>query len=566
MGSAFWYLMRHSSRNRLIRQLDRLKEPRYAISLIVGLAYLWFFLFQQRRPTSVSPRALFSTLVPLIGSVALFLAVVRWWLFGGSQAALNFTPAEIQFLFPAPLSRASLIRWKLLRSQIRILLNTIVWIMLTRRSRPPIPMPLYLLSLWAMFSTLSMHRLGATLVRAGLGTHWKISLRRQLVPLVLAALAAVGLLSAVFPHWAALRASCCGEAFIPLLEQMLSEPMARAVLYPFHLLLAAVAAGTVSQWLVAFPPVLIMLAVHFVWVTRSQAVFEEAALRASVETARRTARLRGDKQARIPHTAGRTWIRLQSRGWPGTAIIWKNLIAISRGSLTRGGLIAIGVIVAVMAMMAGSARESSLAVLVGTAALALAGMLAFLGPTWIRNDLRQDLPLLSLLRSYPLRGRTIVAAEIAASSLTLSIMQAFLLVLALLGFHGSPEAAEWPSVWLLILPGPLALVLLNSIGMAVQNAGALLFPAWVRFDQVRSGGFETMGQNILSSLFTLLLTILSLALPIGAGWLTWWSLGGVSAVSAIAPAVLVTVLMMGLEIYGLLHWLGLVFERTETIL
>ena len=30
------------------------------------------------------------------------LSVQRWWLFGNDRSALAFTPAEIQFLFPAP--------------------------------------------------------------------------------------------------------------------------------------------------------------------------------------------------------------------------------------------------------------------------------------------------------------------------------------------------------------------------------------------------------------------------------------------------------------------------------
>jgi hypothetical protein len=565
MIDAFWYLMRRSLRNRLIRQMDRLREPRYAISLLVGVAYIWFFLFSQRRPTSVNPGTVFATLVPLLGSLFLFIAVARWWLFGGNQAALTFTPAEIQFLFPAPLSRAALIRWKLLRSQLRILLNTIVWIVITRRTRPPLPMPLYLLALWSMFSTLSMHRLGATLVRAGLGRHWRTGFKRQAIPLMLVAGAAVGLLVTILPHWAELQARCCDQSFVVLLGQVFNEPVARAVLYPFHLMLAAVAAPTTSAWLAAFPPLLGLLAIHFVWVTRSQAAFEEAALQASADAARRSARLRGEKPAHSPRAAGRTLVRLPPLGWRGTAVIWKNLIAISRGSVTKGGLIAIGVLVAVMASMGSEQHQSSLAVLVGTAALVMTAMLAFLGPTWIRNDLRQDMPFLSVLRTFPLRGRTIVAAEIAGSALTLSILQVGLLIIAALGFRGSPEAARLPfSGWFLLL-APIGLLLLNTIGMAVQNAGALLFPAWIRFDQVRAGGFETMGQNIVSSLFTLFLTVISVGIPLGAGWFTWWVSGGSTSVIAIVSAVAVAVMVIVAEVITLLRWLGDVFERTESL-
>lgn len=566
MFSAFWYLMRHSARNRLIRQVNRMKEPRYAISLVVGLTYLWFFLFHQQRPAPASAGTIFARLVPLIGSIGLFLAVARWWLFGGAPGALTFTPSEIQFLFPAPVSRQSLIRWKLLRSQLRILINTLVWIVLTRRSRPPIPVGLYVLSLWTMFSTLSMHRLGATLVRSGIGTHWKTGLRRQVIPILLVGGAAVGLVLTIFPHWLVLRQRCCGLDFWSQLDQVFHEPVARVVLAPFRLLLAAVAASTIMEWVHTILPALGLLALHFIWVTRSQAVFEEAALQASAEAASRMTRRKERKPgAPTARLAGRSWIRLAPQGWPGIAIIWKNLIAITRGSISRGMLIVVAVGVAMAAMMSGTEQRAGVGELIGTAALAMAAFLVFLGPMWIRNDLRQDLAHLGVLRSYPLRGRTIVVAEVAGSALTLTALQYFLVLLGLLGLRGSPQLGRIPSFPLLVAAAPIALALLNTIGMMVQNAGALLFPAWVRFDTVRPGGFETMGQNILSSMFTVILTLLSLGVPFLAGFGVWWGLGKTMGAGAWIAAGVVAGSVILLEVFGLLSWLGRVFERTESI-
>ncbi|MEO8201688.1 MAG: putative ABC exporter domain-containing protein [Gemmatimonadota bacterium] len=566
MVSAFWYLLRHSARNRLIRQMNRMKEPRYAISLLVGLTYLWFFLFHQQRPAPASANTNFTRLVPLLGSIGLFLAVARWWLFGGNQAALTFTPGEIQFLFPAPISRHSLIRWKLLRSQLRILLNTLVWIVLTRRSRPPIPLPLYVMSLWVMFSTLSMHRLGATLVRAGISSHWKTGLRRQVLPILLVGGAALGLVLTVFPHWLALRQGCCGLSFWSLLDQVFQEPAARVILYPFRLLLAAVAAATVTQWLQSMVPALVLLALHFLWVTRSQAVFEEAALRASAEAASRMARRTGEKGAAPSgRRAGRLWIRLAPTGWPGMAIIWKNLIAITRGSLSRGIIVVVAVGVAMAAVMSGNEHRAGIGELIGTAALGMAAVLAFLGPIWIRNDLRGDMPYLSLLRSYPLRGRSLVAAEVAGSAITLTALQCFLMVVGLLGLRGTPQVAQLPPLSVIIVITPIGLALLNTIGMTVQNAGVLLFPAWVRFDAVRPGGFETMGQNILSSIFTILLTAISLALPVLTGFGAWWLLNEPLGRWAWLPAAGSGGIVILLEAFGLLTWLGRVFDRTESI-
>jgi hypothetical protein len=114
-------------------------------------------------------------------------------------------------------SRAALIRWKLLRSQILILINTLLWIFITRRARPPLPFPIYLVSLWVLFTTLSLHRLGAALTRAGIRTHWKTGLRRQWVVIAIAVAAVVALVVPLVSQWPALMDRCCGLEFWTLL-------------------------------------------------------------------------------------------------------------------------------------------------------------------------------------------------------------------------------------------------------------------------------------------------------------------------------------------------------------
>jgi hypothetical protein len=56
----------------------------------------------------------------------LLLSAARWWLFGADRGTLAFAPAEVQFLFPAPVSRRALVHAKLVRTQLAILLNTLI--------------------------------------------------------------------------------------------------------------------------------------------------------------------------------------------------------------------------------------------------------------------------------------------------------------------------------------------------------------------------------------------------------------------------------------------------------
>ena len=563
MGSAFWFLMVRSARNRIISQLNRLKEPRYAIALLVGVGYLWFFLFSPRATPPGTSTTPFVTVIPLIGAIGLFIAVARWWAMGGDRRALSFTPAEIQFLFPAPIERKALIQWKLLRWQILIVVNALIWMVIARRTQPPIPVPLYVVSMWVLFSTLSMHRLGSALTKAGVATHWRTGLRYQAIPIALVIGATASLYIAISGRWAGLTDLCCGRAFWPYLEETLRQPGAAVVLLPFRLLMAPVGAMTVGAWATAMVPALGLLVVHYVWVMRAQVAFEEAAVRASAETVERLARFKGDRKG-VPRKAGRT-LPLAPSGWPGTAIIWKNIIAITRGAFSRSFVIVLMALVAAFAAVMGSEDRAPTAVALGTTALAMAAILSFLGPVWIRNDLRSDMNYLSLLRSYPLSGRTIVVAEIIGSTLTLTVIQ---LILALVGYLGVSTRIDWSrygSVELILLLAIPSALILNGIGMTIQNAAALLFPTWMRFDRVRPGGFETLGQNILSSLFTLFLSALAVAGPALTGSFLWSSLVPRLGPWAIVP-VLVGVTMVGIvELRLLIRWLGRVFERTESI-
>jgi hypothetical protein len=295
----------------------------------------------------------------------------------------------------------------------------------------------------------------------------------------------------------------------------------------------------------------------------SQVAFEEAAIHASAETVDRLARRRGQKKS-TPKKAGRT-LPLKPTGWPGTAIVWKNTIAITRGSFVRSMVIGLAVLGAVLAATLGSDYGSATAAAVGSSSLALAAILSFLGPTWIRNDLRGDMNYLSLLRSYPLSGRTIVAAEILGSTLALTGLQVILAVVAYVGLTSSVQWNRYGSPELILLTAVPCALIVNGIGMTIQNAAALLFPSWVRFEHTRPGGFETLGQNILSSLFTVFLSVLALAGPALTGWLLWTGLVERLGGWTFLPVVAGVILVGGIELRVLLAWLGRVFERTESI-
>ncbi len=54
MREALAYLIGQTLRNRLARQLGRVRSPRYAIAMLVGVAYFWFAFLRPYSSSSTS--------------------------------------------------------------------------------------------------------------------------------------------------------------------------------------------------------------------------------------------------------------------------------------------------------------------------------------------------------------------------------------------------------------------------------------------------------------------------------------------------------------------------------
>ena len=157
---ALVYLVWTSGKNRFRSLLRRARMPRYAIALAVGVLYIWGFLIRPTTSPGVSSIFLGPTTETIITLLAV-LTLMGSWVFGSDTTALAFTEAEVSMLFPAPLSRQALIRYKLFRAQIVVLLNALIWVFVLRKGGGPLPSFYRAISLWILFSTLSLHRLGA---------------------------------------------------------------------------------------------------------------------------------------------------------------------------------------------------------------------------------------------------------------------------------------------------------------------------------------------------------------------------------------------------------------------
>lgn len=561
---AFAYLTWHTLKNRTFTRIRRAKNPRYALSAVIGAAYLWFFLV--RNPSQM-PRELgtiFSDAFVVIATIGLVLFASSWWLFGGDKTTLAFSLAETAFLFPAPLSRRAIIGYKLFRAQLTILLNALIFIFLLRRGIGFLPPGYRAISLWVLFTTLNFHRIGAALVRVSWIEHQRHALRRNALPTLVLVTMLIGVGIAGVDGWAMVKRVASDKGILDAIgaaRAMIEQPPASIVLWPAHALVAPVFAIARHEWATAIPAALLVLALHVWWVVRMDAAFEESAIAASSERVRRIDAWRSRRlSAPRAENISRQGLRLPTWGHPAVAIVWKNILCLRRTMQVRTFVAPIiGASVWGWAIGAGKGRFAGIAI----GALSLAVLLTFFGPMMVRNDLRQDMQNLSALKVLPLRGRTIVFAEVMSSSIPVAVAQYAILFVAAIAAELMPDPIPIGVVVTVLAAALPALLAFASAMVAVMNGAPVLFPGWVRLGAVVGGGMENLGQGVLSMFIILILVALLMVLPAGLVLASIFLLKPIGLVAAVLAAIVAGSATLGAETYGVFSMLGRTLERTE---
>jgi hypothetical protein len=479
---------------------------------------------------------------------------------------LAFTPAEVTFLFAGPVSRRGLIQFKLLHSQLLILFNALLWTLILSRERFGVSPWLRAISIWVLLTTLSFHRLGASFVRTSLSEHGRLAVRHRIVSLVALTTVLVALVWSILDALPEVAAAGAGgpRSFLSAAAEASQRPLPTALTYPFRVMVRPLAAHSVSQWLAALWPALVLMVLHYVWVVRADTAFEEAAVEASLRRAKALSERRAGSigRSRLPRTTAPLF-RLAPVGWPAGAILWKNLVAVTRTRRVRNAgltLALAGAVVGALSFQPGG----TLSEIAGWLTLSWAALTILTGSQYVRNDLRGDLLKLDLLRSYPLRGWSVVIAEAGASTLMLTAVQFSLLGLAYLAFLGNetmvPDLEERT---LLLVAAIVFLPGINLLGMLIQNGAALLYPAWVRLGSGRPGGVEALGQNLLMTIAFVALLAMALVVPAAISGGSFLLLRPALDGWAALPATALALGAMAFEAALMVDWLGRIFERTD---
>lgn len=578
MIKALLYLRAHSLLNLLKVRARRLRQPKYLFGLFAGIAYFWFFFFRNwtagpagGRGAGIDPLQFVFAAFAVLGLIRIGSA----WLAPTPKPSLDFSEAEIAFLFPAPATRRQLVHFKLLGTQITILLSSLILTVITRRGA-------FLggnafthaVGWWIVLSLAQLHTLGAAFTVARLVEGGMSRTRRQVLVGAIIALLVAGV---AWGAWTS--APDAGEWMSAWQEQHGKDPLGTAVLaayirevagtgllgwllLPFRIALAPFFASDVSDFLAALGPALLLLAAHYFWVMRNAVSFEEASIAAAEKRAAYVAKLQAGQRPvslRAPKARKAPFPLRPGGGRPETAFLWKNLLSTHPWLGPRALLPA-----AFLTFALANAIPTRLSFIPVIAAV----YVVMLGPQLARQDLRSDLVNADLLKSYPLPGWRIVLGELLAPAAILS----GLLWLSLLAVFVITGRADNLPAWLtpqLRLAGTLGLAVIIPpvclLQLLVPNAGSVLFPSWSQSGRpARGGGIEVMGQRLIF-VAGQMMVLLAALLPAGgfavlAGFATSLTSGPAMSFVVAAVTLLVT---LGLEIAAGVYWLGHRFERFD---
>jgi hypothetical protein len=525
--SALLYLQYHSVKNRTLMRLRRLRQPKYLAGGIVGGLYFYFYFFRYLFRHS-GPRAAFGvsagtpglTLHESIGACLLLIAVLLAWIIPHERAALAFTEAEVAFLFPAPISRRGLIHYKLLRSQTAVLFTSLFLMLVSNRFGGKFW--IHAAGWWVILSTLNLHILGSSFARTMLLdrgiTNWQ---RRLGIVGILAVVAGVVILWA----WRTFPSFSLGEwdpsqplADVTMKLQdyvhhlLIAGPLPY-LLFPFRLVIRPYLAPDTHAFLLALVPALLILAAHYWWVLHSNVAFEEASVEASKKLAEKITAVRsGNWQAANKKLKGRRPpFVLRATGPRLVALLWKNLISAGQAFTLRTWIMLIILGTLLCFIVSKNASTSGLVPALGMGAAVLLIWSLFLGPQFLRQDFRQDLPLVDVLKMYPLPGWQVVLGELLGPAVILTAIQWLLVVagVALCSRSEFPFLAGGGSV---ALGFGIAVIapMINLITLQIPNAAVLLFPAWFQPGKEGPQGIEATGQRIIFMLGQLLVFVLAL--------------------------------------------------------
>ena len=479
MTGALVYVAAMSVKNRILMGLRRLRNGRYLISAVFGMAYLFMMFYRNISHGPRKVRIIFASdsWGTDVGACIVFVILLAVWAWPCGRGGIALSESEIQFLFPAPLRRRDILLYKFLRSQMQIIISTIITSIFVVRGRN-------VAGMWLFFASISLYmtmvdQLRARLKRAGIGMFVR----------VLAVVAIFGGAS-----WWAVHTATLKTTFIQAL-----------LFFPRFFALAALPNVPIADRLIGTAVVIASGILCFIVAATVDVEFEEGSIDLSRRKANALTRHRDQRAGqwvafkRIPPP-----FRLADGGPPEIAIVWKNLIA----SL-RIGMTPIMILVSTMIVLIGQAvflHDRAVGNVMGGLMLFMCVLVPLIGAGAISQDLRLDIQRIEYLKTFPISGERLVAAEMAAPLVMISIVEMiFMIVTAIfLQTRGADSSLARFATPQAMVAAFMFIIPLCAMLIVMRNAAVLLFPAWTLRSKEEPRGFVATGQRLFVALGNLI--------------------------------------------------------------
>jgi ABC-2 type transport system permease protein len=510
----FVYLTVCSIRNSARLRIRRLRQPRYLLIALGFVLYVGSMMFGRPPSGSLGFLPVDTARGRMIAAgVATVMLGSSWVL--PVAAALQFTSAEVQFLFTAPITRRQLIGYKVWR----LLLGAAAsGPFLAVVVGPPrlVPGLFFAAKSAIVVAIAALHGAGVAMYRSRAKDQGQLPVRDWRV------VAAAALLTPV---------AGAGLVFIALSSGM--------------------------EWLAALPFAALLIGANALWIIRSDSAFEEAA----TEVADKMSRAAASGHFSTPRMSRKrssVW-RLAPRGPVETAILWKNWLLLGRTS--RQGLvvaaIVLGSLVTGVVIASGSIFEADA---IGGVTMFVGVITVLMGPAMLRIDLRHDLGHLALIKTWPIRGSAMIRGELLAPAIALSLGAAVAIVI---GSAFAPgllfvDQAGAGARAVFAISAMLAATAVIVAQLVVYNGIAVSFPAWVELKPATGAAAVEMNVRMMIAMYGAMLVLaLVLVIPAAAAVGVYFVAGGLFIPSAIFAALLLCESLAATEV------IGRILDRTD---
>lgn len=483
--------------------ITSLKRPKRLLLVLLGLALVTLFVVGSASNDGKDNPFLAADRAETVMALFLTFFVLTTLVSSVAHGTMAFSPAEVQFLFPAPIGGRALICSHLLAAGTKAFTGALIFTLFLKPQGSGAWR--VLLGYLLVFDTLVVLGLLVDLAHMHLEP-LKRKRRAWVVGGGLLALAAM-VIAATAAH-----------------DDKFSLETLRHVGLPGWLFAGILTADETSVALahlaatLALTGGLTLACLSWKHPVRAGALHTSERMKAALE--------RMGKGGAIPEkirekTDGRLLPMLPRWGGAG-AHVWRQLSALRRRRKAFLLLIFVPLLSATMATLAGDEPRPELGAFMAVV------MLGILGPFYVQCDFRADHECLAWLRSFPTSATALAAGQLLASAFVVTGLQ---LVMGGWGVFLAPP--ERTLTWIV---GLISLPVFNLIMLSVENAVFLVHPVRLDYRKGPPGALEIVRMYgvFLAKAVIMVLVLGMAALPSVGVFLATRSLGAAYAVGAVA--------------------------------